>query len=214
MHHFLIEKKYFLEGGFVHTFDELINNFSLELHLSILKVKGLVNKNILFFSLFEKQTNNLLKTVSLPAGHEHSAWWLPTEHRALAPQGLLAHGSVHLLLIHAWFSLHVAEERQPSLHVTPWQISSELQSSSNLEKEILVQILITRECILDYNFENYLNPGRSPICPTFDSCDVIKMREMRGEVGKKTPKKRWIIPHFYDVTAIKCSTDWASSNPA
>ena len=30
--------------------------------------------------------------------------------------------------------------------------------------------------------------------------DVIKMREMRGEVGKKTPKKRWIISHFYDVT--------------
>ena len=23
---------------------------------------------------------------------------------------------------------------------------------------------------------------------------------MRGEVGKKTPKKRWIIFHFYDVT--------------
>ena len=30
--------------------------------------------------------------------------------------------------------------------------------------------------------------------------DVINMRETRGEVGKKTPKKRWIIPHFYDVT--------------
>ena len=34
----------------------------------------------------------------------------------------------------------------------------------------------------------------------YDSCDVIKMREMRGEVRKKTPKKIWIIPHFYDVT--------------
>ena len=32
--------------------------------------------------------------------------------------------------------------------------------------------------------------GRSTICPTFDSCDVINMREMRGEVRKKTPKKR------------------------
>ena len=30
--------------------------------------------------------------------------------------------------------------------------------------------------------------------------DVIKMREMRGEVGKKTSKKRWIITYFYDVT--------------
>ena len=28
----------------------------------------------------------------------------------------------------------------------------------------------------------------------------MKMREMRGEVGKKTPKKKWIFPHFYDVT--------------
>ena len=31
-------------------------------------------------------------------------------------------------------------------------------------------------------------------------CDVIKMRKMRGKVGKKTSKKRWIIPRFYDVT--------------
>ena len=31
----------------------------------------------------------------------------------------------------------------------------------------------------------------------------IKMGEMRGEVGKKTPKKkRWIITHFYDVTCL------------
>ncbi len=26
------------------------------------------------------------------------------------------------------------------------------------------------------------------------------MREMLGEVRNKTPKKRWRIPHFYDVT--------------
>lgn len=63
-------------------------------------------------------TGDRLASVS-PAGHEHRAWWLPTEHRALAPQGLLAQGSVHLLLMQAWFSLQVAEERQPSLHVTP-----------------------------------------------------------------------------------------------
>ena len=31
--------------------------------------------------------------------------------------------------------------------------------------------------------------------------DVIKIREMRGEVEKKTSKK-WIIPHFYDVTYL------------
>ena len=37
-------------------------------------------------------------------------------------------------------------------------------------------------------------------------CDVIKMREMRGEVGKKTPKKRWIIPHFCDVTWLILET--------
>ena len=28
-------------------------------------------------------------------------------------------------------------------------------------------------------------------------CDVIKMREMRGELGKKIPKKRWIILNFF-----------------
>ena len=37
------------------------------------------------------------------------------------------------------------------------------------------------------------------------------MRELRGEVGKKTPKKRWRIPQFYYVTGIKSGTDWASS---
>ena len=37
---------------------------------------------------------------------------------------------------------------------------------------------------------------RSPICPTFDSCDVIKMRDMRGEVGKKTHKKEMDNPLF------------------
>ena len=31
-------------------------------------------------------------------------------------------------------------------------------------------------------------------------CDVIKMKVMRGEVRKKPINKRWIIPHFYDVT--------------
>ena len=33
-------------------------------------------------------------------------------------------------------------------------------------------------------------------------CDVIKMKEMRGEVGKKNPKKILIITHFYDVTCL------------
>ena len=32
------------------------------------------------------------------------------------------------------------------------------------------------------------------------------MNEMRGEVGKKTPKKEMRIPHFYDVTDIKSGT--------
>ena len=35
-------------------------------------------------------------------------------------------------------------------------------------------------------------------CLNNQACDVIKMRKMRGEVGKKNPKKE-IIPHFYDV---------------
>ena len=35
------------------------------------------------------------------------------------------------------------------------------------------------------------------------------MKEIRGEVGKITPKKE--MDHFYDVTGIKTRTDWASS---
>ena len=31
---------------------------------------------------------------------------------------------------------------------------------------------------------------------TFDSCDVIKMRKMIGEVGKKTPKNEMEKPSF------------------
>ena len=42
--------------------------------------------------------------------------------------------------------------------------------------------------------------GQRPNCVKNDPCNVIKIREMRGKVGKKTYKKRWIIPHFYDVT--------------
>ena len=30
----------------------------------------------------------------------------------------------------------------------------------------------------------------------FDSCDIIKMREMKGEVGKKIPKKEIDNPSF------------------
>ena len=37
---------------------------------------------------------------------------------------------------------------------------------------------------------------RNPICHTFDSIDVIKMREMRGEVGKITSKKGMDNPSF------------------
>ena len=37
------------------------------------------------------------------------------------------------------------------------------------------------------------------------------MREIRGEVGKKTPKKEMDNPSFIDVTGIKSRTDGASS---
>ena len=32
--------------------------------------------------------------------------------------------------------------------------------------------------------------------------DVINIREMRGEVGMKTPKKEMDIPNLYDVTKM------------
>ena len=35
---------------------------------------------------------------------------------------------------------------------------------------------------------------------------------MRGGVGKKIPKKRWIIPHFYDVTWVTYDTLYKVSN--
>ena len=50
------------------------------------------------------------------------------------------------------------------------------------------------------NFKNFEYSRQRPNCVKNDPCDVIKMREMRGEVGKKPLKERWIIPHFYDVT--------------
>ena len=31
-------------------------------------------------------------------------------------------------------------------------------------------------------------PNLYHFCTTYDSCDLIKMRKMRGEVGKETPK--------------------------
>ena len=40
------------------------------------------------------------------------------------------------------------------------------------------------------------NFRQSPNCDKNDPCDVIKMTEMRGEVGKKPPKKEMENPLF------------------
>ncbi len=37
-------------------------------------------------------------------------------------------------------------------------------------------------------------------CLKSQQCDVIKMKEMRGEVGKNPRNNGWTIPHFYDIT--------------
>ena len=37
----------------------------------------------------------------------------------------------------------------------------------------------------------------------------MNMREMRREVGKKTPKKEMDNPYFYDVTSMIFDTIWA-----
>ena len=42
----------------------------------------------------------------------------------------------------------------------------------------------------------WIKPNLYNFCTNFDSCDVIKMREMRGEVGKKTPEKEMENPLF------------------
>ena len=39
-------------------------------------------------------------------------------------------------------------------------------------------------------------------CLKDQPCHLIKFREMRGEVGKKTPKKEMDNTSFYDVTRL------------
>ena len=59
---------------------------------------------------------------------------------------------------------------------------------------------------------NICHRRQRPNCVKNDPCLFIKMMEMRGEVGKKTPKnERWIIPHFYDVIWIIFNTIWSLS---
>ena len=45
-------------------------------------------------------------------------------------------------------------------------------------------------------------------CVKNDQCDVIKMREMRGEVRTKTPKKVMDNPSFHDVIWKTFYTIW------
>ena len=38
--------------------------------------------------------------------------------------------------------------------------------------------------------------GTGTKCLKNQSCDVIKMRKTRGEVGKKPPENKWVFPYF------------------
>ena len=53
----------------------------------------------------------------------------------------------------------------------------------------------------------YLNPSdknrRSPICTTFDSCDVIKLRDSPSLFKAFLSHFSYNLPHLYDVTGIK-----------
>ena len=55
----------------------------------------------------------------------------------------------------------------------------------------------------------------APFCTTLDSCDVIEMREMRLEVGKKThingDGESLIFMTSKESKVVKCGADWASS---
>ena len=62
-----------------------------------------------------------------------------------------------------------------------------IQNNDNIDKRI-------------YKLKLFERLGNWTKCLKNQPCDVIKLKEMRGEVGKKTPKKIWIISHFYDVT--------------
>ena len=44
--------------------------------------------------------------------------------------------------------------------------------------------------------QHLIKQGQRPKCVKNHPCDVIKMREMRGEVDKKTPKKEMDNPSF------------------
>ena len=58
-------------------------------------------------------------------------------------------------------------------------------------------------------------PNLHHFCTTFDSCDVIEMKEMREEVGKKTPQKRdgksLIFMTSQESKVEQSGADWASS---
>ena len=56
-------------------------------------------------------------------------------------------------------------------------------------RTINFQLLVIITAIICQLWTPQTKPNMHHICATFDSCDVIKMREMRGEVGQKTPKK-------------------------
>ena len=67
-------------------------------------------------------------------------------------------------------------------------------------KEIIIIVKII--FLLNTDYKDYTS-GRSRTKGLKNQpCDVIKMKEIRGEMVKKIPKKRWIIPHFYDVTRL------------
>ena len=83
-----------------------------------------------------------------PRGHLQTGRWFSTLQRALVPQAMLEEqGSLHWLSIQAWWAPQVCADRQPSTQVTPWQISSLLQSSSSLNKVYLFRCKTVYICL-------------------------------------------------------------------
>ena len=64
---------------------------------------------------------------------------------------------------------------------------------SVIQFKIIVKLVLLK---LTFNLK-----GSGTKCLKYQPFDVIKMREIREEKWeRKSPKKRWISPYFYDVT--------------
>ena len=76
-----------------------------------------------------------------------------------------------------------------------------------LRGSITIKIIIISNCYVIFKIKF----RQSPNCVKNDPRDVIKWGRWEEKWERKLLKKRWIIPHFYDVTWMNFDTIWALS---